>query len=97
MPCWWAGLRSHIDGREYQQFALPDLQRAAEVNLQLARLTAPQVRLAGVAINTSALPQAAAQEHLAETAKMLGVPAVDPLRSGVDAIVTELVGPSCGA
>ena len=64
--------------------------REAEMNLEMARLTAPEVRLAGVAMNTSALNEEAARDLLAETAEELGIPAVDPVRTGVAAIVSAL-------
>jgi uncharacterized NAD-dependent epimerase/dehydratase family protein len=87
--CHEAG-RSHIDDCAEAGFTVPSLKRAAEMNLEMARLTAPEVRLAGVAMNTSALNEEAARDLLAETAEELGIPAVDPVRTGVAAIVSAL-------
>ena len=81
--------RRHMRG--LPGFPLPSLEDCIAANLQAARLTNPAVRCVGIAINTAALDAAAATRLLAETADRLGLPAVDPLRTGVGAIVDRLV------
>jgi len=81
--------RRHMRGLPH--FPLPALEDSIAANLQAARLTNPAVRCVGIALNTAALDAAAAADLLAETADRHGLPAVDPLRSGVDAIVDRLV------
>lgn len=83
--------RKAIDGLE--SFPTPSLAEAAELNLRLARLTNPAVRLAGICVNTSRLSPEAATAYLAEAAAELGVPCCDPVRTGVAAIVDGLVKP----
>jgi uncharacterized NAD-dependent epimerase/dehydratase family protein len=87
--CHEAG-RTHIEGGDYDDYALPDFVTAMEVNLAAARLTCPSARMAGIAINTSALGQAEAARLLAETADRHGLPAVDPVRTGVGPIADLL-------
>ena len=80
--------RRHMRGLPH--YPLPTLEDCIAANLQAARLTNPAVRCVGIALNTAALEDAAADTLLAETAARLGLPAVDPLRTGVGAIVDQL-------
>lgn len=82
--------RPHMRGLPH--YPLPTLTQTAQMNLQMARLTNPAVAVVGVALNTKALDQAAAEAALAAAAEELGVPAVDPVRTGVAAIVDRLQG-----
>jgi len=76
--------------RGLPNYALPDLQRCIEVNLEAARLTNPAVRCIAASINTGNLGEAEAKAYLAETEQRLGMPAVDPFRTGVRRIVDLL-------
>jgi uncharacterized NAD-dependent epimerase/dehydratase family protein len=58
--------------------------------LSMARLTNPKARFVGVALNTSSLSDAEAAKILQSTAQQLSLPCVDPIRTGVDPIVTAL-------
>jgi uncharacterized NAD-dependent epimerase/dehydratase family protein len=73
--------RPHMRG--LPQYRLPDLEACIEANLTAARLTNPEVRLLGFSLNTSALDDGAASRALRETEARFGLPAVDPLRTGV--------------
>jgi uncharacterized NAD-dependent epimerase/dehydratase family protein len=53
-------------------------------------LTNPNARLVGVSLNTSAMTAADAEEILMTTSRSLQLPCVDPIRTGVDAIVAAL-------
>ncbi len=61
-----------------------------DVNLDLARLTNPDVKLAGISLNSSSLDEAAAGDLMASLSQEFDVPAVDPVRTGVGAIVDRL-------
>lgn len=76
---------------DFADLPLPSLEDCAALNLQLARLVNPDVRLVGVSLNTSALTAAAAQAAIDEAAKRLNVPAADPVRTGVANIVDRLL------
>ena len=57
----------------------------------LGRLTNPNIRCAGIALNTSLLDAADAEESLSRTARIHGLPTCDPVRDGVAAIVDNLL------
>ena len=69
----------------------PRLDDCVEANLRAARLTNPQVRAEGIALNTSAMDAAQAADLCARTADMFGLPCSDPYRMGVDAMVDLLL------
>ncbi|MDA0656891.1 MAG: DUF1611 domain-containing protein [Proteobacteria bacterium] len=56
-----------------------------------ARLTNPSVKTIGVAINTSKLSEKECDRELKAATEETGLPAVDPVRNGVDAIVDQIL------
>ncbi|HZF42288.1 MAG TPA: N-acetyltransferase DgcN [Sphingomonadaceae bacterium] len=70
---------------------LPGLAECMERNLQVARLTSPDVRAVGVCLNTSAMEPGAAERLCARTEDALGLPCTDPVAFGVEAILDELL------
>lgn len=83
--------RTHMRGLPGR--ALPHLQECLAMNLQVARLTSPDVRAVGVCLNTSALDPAAARAICARTEDLLGLPCTDPIAFGVDALIDALYAP----
>lgn len=81
-------MRHEIGG--YPGFRIPSLEAAMASYLGAAQLTNPQARLLGVALNTSKLSATASLEVLAQTEQQLGLPCVDPIRTGVARLVTAL-------
>jgi len=81
--------RRHMRG--LPQFPLPDLGLCMERNLETARLTNPESRFVGISVNTQALEGTAARKLLRDLERRFELPAVDPLRDGVGAIVQELI------
>ncbi len=73
-------------------YKLPELKACIVANLTAAKLTNAAVRCIGIAINTAALDEAAALELLRRTEAEFCLPTVDPVRSGVSAIVDQLTG-----
>ena len=61
------------------------------MHLGAARLTNKAARCAGISVNTSALTEADSREVLAHYAAQTGLPCVDPMRDGVEPIVTYLL------
>jgi uncharacterized NAD-dependent epimerase/dehydratase family protein len=76
----------HAFGRERIQglpdYPVPDLDEAIELTLRLARITNPQVRCAGVSLNTATLTPDAAEVEIARCAAQVGLPVADPMRPG---------------
>jgi uncharacterized NAD-dependent epimerase/dehydratase family protein len=80
--------RKALNGFPHMPVVSPE--RAIEPYLTAARLTNAAARFVGVSLNTSSLTEAAAHEVLNNTSRSLGLPCVDPIRTGVEAIVTAL-------
>ena len=80
--------RRHMRG--LPEYPLPDLEVCMATNLAAARLTNPTAKFVGAAINTSALDDTAAERCLSETEERLGLPCVDPVRTGVARIADML-------
>jgi uncharacterized NAD-dependent epimerase/dehydratase family protein len=80
--------RPHMRGLPH--YRLPGLEECIEANLRAARLTNPEVRLLGFALNTSALDAQTAAQALREIESRFGLPAVDPLRTGVARLVDAI-------
>ena len=81
--------RSHMRG--LPGTPLPDLGECIALNEICARLTNPAARVVGVSANTSTMAPAAADAWLTGVSARLGLPAVDPLRHGVGALVDALL------
>lgn len=69
---------------------MPDLAECLAINLQLGRLTSPRVYAAGVCLNTVTLDEGPARALCRRVEDMLGLPATDPHRFGVEPIVSQL-------
>ncbi len=80
--------RPHMRG--LPTYKLPDLKLCIERNIEAAQLTNPAARCVGLSINTAGLDGAAARDYLRETEDRLALPCVDPVRTGVGAIVDKL-------
>ena len=84
----------HEAGREKMDwecdYPMPSLEESVEVNLMMARRTNPDVRLAGVSLNTSKLSEEDGGRLIDDVATRLGAPAADPVRGGVGPIVDLL-------
>jgi uncharacterized NAD-dependent epimerase/dehydratase family protein len=88
-------VRTHMRGLPH--FGLPGIAECLEANLRVARLTSPNVRAVGIALNTSALAEDDARALCARTADEFGLPCSDPYRFGVEAIVDALLNDSARA
>ena len=81
--------RDTIEG--YPDCPIPDLQHAIDRYVEAARLTNRAVRCVGVSINSCTLGEAQWQAYGAEVSARLGLPVVDPMRGGVDALAEALL------
>lgn len=84
----------HQPGRTFPidapDIVLPDLLGCIEQNETAARLTRPDARVVGIALNTSELSEAQAAAEIESTARETGLPTCDPVRTGVSSIVDAL-------
>ena len=69
---------------------LPSFQEVIDAGLWAAKNVNPDVKVAGISINTKSLDDAAAEKLLKETEDKMGLPAVDAVRTGVAKIVDTL-------
>ncbi len=79
-----AGMRG-LPGR-----SLPGIGECLEANLTAARLTNPAVRAAGFSFNTAGLSSDEASRVLSAVEDEWGLPCVDPVRTGVGALVDRI-------
>ena len=70
---------------------LPSIKEVIDLTVQLGRLTNPDIRPTGIAVNTQALEEGEARALLEKLAAEHGLPATDPVRFGVEALVDRLV------
>ncbi|MBL4802224.1 MAG: DUF1611 domain-containing protein [Emcibacter sp.] len=85
--CHQAG-RENVSGLE--GYPLPSLKECIALNLQMGRRTNPRITCVGIGINTASLNEAAALDYLKAAEDDTGLPCVDPLRTGVGAIVDNM-------
>lgn len=70
---------------------LPTIQAVIEMTVASGRLTNPDIRCAGLAINTARLDEAEAYALLRDTEDQFGLPAGDPMRGGLGRIVDFMI------
>ena len=80
--------RTHMRG--LPKYPIPGLKECLAANEQAARLTNPDATCIGVAVNTKNLPAGEAEGYLKGVEDELSLPAVDPVATGVGAIVDNL-------
>ena len=80
--------RSHM--RALPHVPQPTLEHTIELNLTAARLTNPNVFVAGIAVNTSSVSNDEALAWCRKTSEQLGLPCADPVRHGVAELVARL-------
>lgn len=69
---------------------LPSVQDVIDLTIRCGSLTNPAIRCIGIAVNTSALGEAEAKDFLEKIGAEHGLPATDPVRFGMEAIVDRV-------
>jgi uncharacterized NAD-dependent epimerase/dehydratase family protein len=64
--------------------AVPSIEAVIEATILMGRVTSPNIRCAGISLNTGTLSPEAAQAEIEAVAARLGLPTADPLRGGPD-------------
>jgi uncharacterized NAD-dependent epimerase/dehydratase family protein len=73
------------------QTPLPTIQQVIDLTIQCGQLTNPGIRCVGIAVNTVALGEDEARAYLAKVSEDHGgLPATDPVRFGMEAIVDKV-------
>ncbi len=72
--------RDRILGNE--AFALPEVEEVIDLTIRLGRRTNPQIRCAGLGLNTSGFEPLAAEALIDRASARLNLPAADPIRGG---------------
>ncbi|UMY18065.1 DUF1611 domain-containing protein [Methylobacterium organophilum] len=72
------------------QHPLPSLRQVIDLTVLCGRLTNPDIRPVGIAVNTQALSEDEARRLLADLAAEHDLPATDPVRFGVEPIVDRI-------
>ena len=72
--------RTHVLGNA--AFPLPSIEQVIEQTLALGRLTNPDIRCAGVSLNTAKLDETAALREFDSVERRLALPVADPMRGG---------------
>jgi uncharacterized NAD-dependent epimerase/dehydratase family protein len=84
----------HEHGRAHMRglpgYKHPSLEDTIARNVEAAKLTNPKAKCVGIAINTNKVSEKEAVKLLKKTEDKLGLPAVDPMRGGVGAIVDNI-------
>ena len=78
-------VRSRISGWEH--FTLPPVRDAINLHVSVGSRVNPDIRCVGISVNTSKLAASERKKYLAGLAKETGLPCIDPLIDGCDAIV----------
>ncbi len=72
---------------------LPGLRESLQVSEFMARMVNPRARVVAISLDTAKFSAASAQALIEATAAEFALPCVDPLRTGVIAVVDMLTGP----
>ncbi len=81
--------RTEIEG--YSGFPIPPLTYYIDRYLEIGMLTNPDVRVIGISLNTAGLSPDARARALAEAQEQTGLPAVDPIATGVAPLADALL------
>ena len=81
--------RTTIEG--YPHIRLPTLAQAIDAYLDAGKLTNRAIRCVGISINSSTMTPAQAAAYFERLRIELGLPVCDPMKTGVDSIVDELL------
>lgn len=80
--------REHMRGLPHTNF--PSLKETIALNLQAARLTNPNVKIAGITVNTSSVSVEEGKAYCEKISQEFSLPCVDPVRDGCNDIVAFL-------
>ena len=71
-------------------YKTPSIPECIERNILLGQVTNPGIRCVGICVNTSGLTEESRNAFLSAVRQETGLPCVDPILDGCDAIVSRL-------
>ena len=83
-------LRTHIKG--WPDFELPSIPSVIDRTIEIARSVNPEIRCVGISVNTSSLPEHDREAYLENLGTLYALPAMDPLVTGIDEVIDNLLG-----
>jgi uncharacterized NAD-dependent epimerase/dehydratase family protein len=75
---------------EWDNFPLPSIEDVIERTILIGKDVNPAIRCVGVSVNTSKFVGEERTKYLQDLSKRVGLPCVDPLIDGTDAIIDQL-------
>ncbi|MBT6035363.1 MAG: DUF1611 domain-containing protein [Kordiimonadaceae bacterium] len=86
--CHKAG-RQNIGG--WDDFPLPSIQQVIDRTTELGKQVNPEIKCVGISVNTEDLSDEERAPYLENLSKKYGLPCIDPIKDGTDAIIANLV------
>ena len=74
-----------------ENYPVPGIERVIEANLNAARLVNPDVKVAGISVNTSAMSESEAKDWIESAEQKFQVPVVDLVRTSAEKIVLNII------
>ncbi|OJJ18732.1 EBNA-1 nuclear protein [marine bacterium AO1-C] len=75
----------------FPQATMPTVQQCMEMTIQCGKLTNPAIRCIGISVNTSRLPAEERLPYLEKLTQETQLPCVDPILTGCEKLVTQLL------
>jgi uncharacterized NAD-dependent epimerase/dehydratase family protein len=74
-----------------ESYPVPDIQTTIDKNSLAAKLTNPAAEVVGISLNSKSMERSQANDYIRSLQQLTGLPVVDPVRTGVGAIVDRLL------
>ena len=81
-------LRKHI--RHIKEYNLPDISECIKTNLELGKLTNPNIKCAGISVNTSQMNESDTLQYIDKLSQETGFSVTDPCKFGVKDILDKI-------
>lgn len=75
----------------YDHFSLPTINECIDLCVIIGKRLNPDIKCVGISVNTSGLPKDKRAKYLADLQKEIGLPCIDPLIDGCDAIINQIL------
>lgn len=76
--------------KDLSHYPIPDLEQCIELNLRVAGLTNPDVKLAGISLNCRLIGKQEGMREMARLEKQFSVPCFDPMITGTASLIENI-------